>query len=158
MRAFSLGQRMTIPICQVSVTLVAPDGGALSGVKITARLTAPIAYQGLIVPIPYSKTTNQAGQCVLSLWPNSLGEVTTTYTFEVLMPGQSIPLYFHDVTVPNVASVTLQELLGIGGGATVVFYVETGYVADDYVTTEQTTTTTTPYMATDYVAADYVAA
>jgi len=109
---------MTIPVCQVTATLVAPDGGAIVGAKVTATLTAPIVYQGLIVPTSQSKTSNQAGRCAMNLWPNSLGASTTTYTFQILIPGQSMPMYFHDITVPNVASITLEQLLGgMSGGA-----------------------------------------
>ncbi len=101
-----------IPTCTVTATVADPSGGSLAGVKVTARLSSPVVYQGVIVPNAPSKTTNQQGQAVLQLWPNVLGPTSTTYTFELLLPGSTVPLYFYDVTVPNVSAVTLEELLG----------------------------------------------
>ena len=116
---------MALPVCQVTATILDASGSPVVGAQVTARLSGAVAYLGLIVPTADSGTTDANGQCTLALWPNALSTPDTTYSFEVLPPGAIWPLYFHDLTVPNVSSITLEELLG---GSSI-------YVTDDYVAT-----------------------
>ena len=126
---------MALPVCQVTATIRDAAGIPVVGAQVTARLSGAVAYMGLIVPTDDSGTTGATGQCTLALWPNSLSTADTTYSFEVLPPGAIWPLYFHNITIPNVASITLEELLGGVSGEFEVFYMAQGQsmAADFYM-------------------------
>jgi len=111
---------MTIATCDVVCSLLDPSSNPVEGARITARLTSHIVNASLIVPLVEYSTTNGHGSCTLPLVPNSTSGSHTTYTFEILLPGAKAPTYFHDITVPAVATITLAELLGwtgSGGGS-----------------------------------------
>lgn len=110
---------MTLPVCQVTATLVDPSGDPITGARITAKLTAPIVYGGVVIPLCEFGTTDSAGKCVLSLCPNGVVATPTTYSFEILPQGSIRPVYFHGITVPQVAAITLEALLGGSGSTTV---------------------------------------
>lgn len=110
---------MTIPVCQVSVTLLDIDGSTpIVGAYVSATPSGPIAYQGVVLPLTDSQVTNSTGQCTLSLVPSATGPSPVTYTFCVWPSNAAQGIYFRGITVPNVSSITLEELLGGTAGAT----------------------------------------
>jgi len=112
---------MTIPVCNVLVKLTEPSGNAIPRARVTAKITEPVAYGLVIVPLAEFETTDSNGECTLPLFPNSLGNVATTYTFEILIQGSIRPIYYHGITVPHQASITLAELIGGGTGSVTVW-------------------------------------
>lgn len=127
---------MTIPVCNVLVTLTEPSGAAIPRARVTAKLTEPVAYGTVIVPLVEFETTDAQGACTLPLFPNSLGNVATTYSFEILLQGSIRPIYYHGITVPNVASITLSELIGGGGSASVTVWNDAAVWNDSSTWTE----------------------
>lgn len=102
-----------MPVCTVLVTLQGPDESPIVGAQVTARLTRPVVYDGLIVPATVNATTDNAGACSLQLWPNAIDPASaTSYSFEIRKARDSRTLYFHGVVVPDVPEITLAALLG----------------------------------------------
>lgn len=114
---------MTIPLVQVAVTLVDPGGNPIAGAQVTATLSAPIVYQGVVAPVMESAATDVNGQCTLNLVPSAIGVSPQTYSFVIWPPYAPEPTIFDGITVPNVASITLQELLGGTGPVTTINYM-----------------------------------
>ncbi len=106
---------MSIPVCQVLVTLIEP-GGVLVGASVTAKLSGPIIYEGVVVPVSEMAITDQYGKCTLQLCPTSLGPTPRTYSFEIWAPSSPRPIFFHDIAVPLLDSTTLEALLGFVPG------------------------------------------
>lgn len=115
---------MSIPIVQVTATLYELHGVPMVGARLTARLTAPIIFEGVVVPQLEGATTDLDGRCVLNLVPTSLGQAATTYSFEVWPAYAPEPTVFEGIAVPNVAAITLEELLGgvPAGGGTLIYW------------------------------------
>jgi hypothetical protein len=98
--------------CEVLVELSDPSGDAVSGARVTARLSAPIVGDSFVMASPERAVTDSAGRCSLSLVPNSFGAKPTTYTFEILLPGSLRAITHKGIDVPDVGVITLNELLG----------------------------------------------
>lgn len=103
---------MPIQTCEVICKLIDQSGEPIDGARIAARLMVMSAGSGLLqMPDLEYSVTNARGECTLILSPSSLGGSSSTYTFEVQIPGGR-PRFFKGIHVPEVASVTLDELLG----------------------------------------------
>lgn len=103
---------MAYPVAQVAATINGPSGEPLAGAQVTAILAGPIVYQGVVLPTPYSVATDESGRCTLNLVPTDIGITPTTYTLEIWAAHDCRPEVFAGVMVPNVSSITLDELLG----------------------------------------------
>jgi len=124
---------MSITTCKVVVTLLDPGGSPIQNARVTAKLTEPIVYQGVVVAASEWGSTDADGVCALKLVPNALGlPATSTYSFEILLQGSYRPSYFHGLVVPSRATVTLQELLGDTTDPSAL-YITSDYVVADYV-------------------------
>jgi hypothetical protein len=105
---------MAIQTCDVLCKLTDQSGEPVDGVRITARLMSLSVGGGFLrMPDVEYSVTNGRGECTLVLAPNDLNGTSSTYTIEIVYPG-SRPRYFKGIHVPNVASITLAELLGSG--------------------------------------------
>lgn len=109
---------MTIPTVQVAVSLVDPGGRPISGAQVTALLSEPIVYQGVVVPSRDAAVTDDLGQCTLTLVPTELVAEGATYRIVIWPPYEPAAATFDAVTAPNVSSITLVELLGGPAGTT----------------------------------------
>lgn len=116
---------MALPTVNVTIQALDPTNNApVIGGAVTARLTVGDTYQGQIVPRDtISGVTDNNGQCILPLFPNSLGEVkgdfcgdgvqrNTSYLF-VVKNAAGKTIYKTVATVPNQAV----NLLTIAGNA-----------------------------------------
>lgn len=119
---------MTIPTVQVAVSLVDPGGKPISGAQVTALLSAPIVYEGVVVPSRDAAVTDDLGQCTLTLVPTEIVSEDVTYQIVIWAPYETQAAIFDGVSVPNVASITLVELLGgTAGGSTLTYWNGTAY-------------------------------
>lgn len=107
---------MTLPTCATTITAVSPSGEPLANVPVQAYLTAPEAYQGLVVPGMVSGTTNAQGVCVLNLWPNVLGSAGSRYVVMVggVLPEQPLATVY--ARIPNQPACNLHEHTVTRGG------------------------------------------
>ena len=101
---------MSVPTVAVSVALSDQSGAGLAGARITARLNRSELYNGFVVPIETSATTDITGAAVLNLFPNQLGSQGSQYDFKLSYPsGSTLNL---QGTVPN-AACTLESIVAM---------------------------------------------
>lgn len=108
-----------IPTVNVTVLAFDPTTNApLVAAPVTARLTAQDTYQQQIVARDtISGVTDNAGSCILPLFPNELGEVLdgqrnhTAYAFVVKHPTLNRAVYKTVASVPN-RNVNLLDIAG----------------------------------------------
>lgn len=144
---------MPLQAVSVSAEIVDASGAPVSGAYLTATLSRLVLDGGVAVPVQVAAQTNDLGQCLLRLWPNSLGDDPSTYAFELLVPGVMRPFLFSGIEVPNVSAITFLELIG-GTAVGSDPYVVSGYVDAGYF--DDTPVPVGLYMAADYVAPNYV--
>lgn len=101
----------TYPTTRIIINLADPTGRALSGAVVIATISAPDLWSGVVVQKTTRAHTNSAGAAEMALFPNSTGSRRTTYRFDIQHP-EIAPAKFAGVVVPEVASITLVELLG----------------------------------------------
>jgi hypothetical protein len=94
---------VSVPTKNVTVTVLDPTTNApVVAAAVTARLTAADVYQGqLVARDTVSGVTDAAGQCVLALFPNVLGQKGTAYAFKVVHPTTGRTLLRTVAVVPN---------------------------------------------------------
>lgn len=93
----------------VSVTLKSPDHLPLAGADVSAMPNSvAVSFPALIMPSRVEARTGPDGSCSLSLEPSrSTGE-----GYAITIRHRSIQTTTVRITVPDVASTTLSELLG----------------------------------------------
>jgi hypothetical protein len=144
---------MPLQAVSVSAEIVDASGAPVPGAHLTATLSRLITDGGVAVPVQVAALTDDLGQCVLRLWPNSFGDEPSSYTFELLVPGVMRPFLFPAIVVPNVSAITFLELID-GLPAQGDPYVADGYVVAGYF--DDVPVPVGLYMAADYVAPNYV--
>ncbi len=98
-----------VPVCWVQAVVVDQAGQLVEGATVTARLSAPQLYDGVVVPATATATTDASGQCQLPLWPNALGADTTSfYTVSIARPGEVTESL--RIAVPNETTAQLHEI------------------------------------------------
>lgn len=103
---------MTVPTKTVTIDVLEPNGTALSGAAVTARITGYDVYLDQIIErYTASTTTNGAGRATLALFPNTLGERETAYVFTIRHPTTGRKIYQTVARVPN-EDVNLTDIAG----------------------------------------------
>lgn len=93
----------------VSVALVSPDGAPLVGAKVSATpTTTDMEPSRLVMRQRVSLVTDAAGAGILVLHPNSGGNEA----YQIVIKHPLIVTYIVTVVVPDIAAITLFELLG----------------------------------------------
>ena len=101
---------MSMPICNVTVTILSASGQPVVGAAVVATLSAQEVYQGLIVPARITGVTGAGGSVVLPLWPNAAGSLGTHYRLRATLDG-TLVMPSCRIYVPNVASGNAQDML-----------------------------------------------
>jgi len=101
----------TYPTARITIDLADPTGRPLSGAVVIATISGPDLWSGVVTQKVTRARTDSTGHAEMALFPNSSGSRRTTYRFDVQHPEIS-PAKFMGVVVPDVASITLVELLG----------------------------------------------
>ena len=94
---------------RVNIQLNDPSGDPIAGALILAKLSAPMIVASVIATESVQATTDHDGTAFLPLYPNTGG---TSYTFEITLPNVVRPIVYRGIIVPDVAAITLSELLG----------------------------------------------
>jgi hypothetical protein len=93
----------------VQINLSAPDGRPLAGARVTAALNGPgISWPRVVLQEEVTVIADQYGNASMALFPNTgAGEVYT-----ITIRHRAILNQVLRVTVPDVTTITLAELLG----------------------------------------------
>lgn len=103
----------TAPLTTVTAEFLAPSGAHIEGVKVTAIMSNPAIWQGVVLPRTVDMLTDAEGLGSFKLAPSDIvSGQTLTYSIKIAMPGQVVPLWYHGVVVPRTDTVTLSQLLG----------------------------------------------
>lgn len=110
----------TIPTCAVRAVVRSSVGGTpIAGARVSAKLIGFEKYQGLVVPLLVTETTDALGVATLHLFPNELGAAASFYEIKVTGLGATLRV---TAVVPNLAVCTLEDIMnldpypGEGGG------------------------------------------
>ena len=96
------------PTCAVTVVVYDDDGSRCPDAIVTATLDRWDMYGGYIAPLMVEGITDQMGETVLVLWPNSYGSTESFYKIKIVTPqGKTLKLtcvvpetpneYLHDI-------------------------------------------------------------
>lgn len=96
---------MTAPTCALTLNVADLAGENVSGATITATLSHPDAYQGMVVAGNTSGTTDSSGNVTLTLFRSALGELGSYYTISAAKNG--LALGSLHVRLPNLSAATL---------------------------------------------------
>ncbi len=101
---------MDHPTVAVIVRVYGPSGVGVPNAPIQAELSMDARYHGFTIPAQIKSKTDEHGLCVLRLWPNVLGDVSTEYKFIITNPdsGKRKIVYAqipnHDVFLDDISS------------------------------------------------------
>jgi len=97
-----------IPTCAVTCTVHDQSGEPEVGAVVRARLTSYEIYNGYVVPEEVVQRTDEAGECVLELWPNQLGAAESMYEITIISSrGRSLRT---TAVVPNQETAFLHQI------------------------------------------------
>lgn len=96
---------MTAPTCALTLNVADLAGANVSGATVTATLSHPDAYQGMVVAGNASGTTDSSGNVTLTLFRSALGELGSYYTISAAKDGQALGSLH--VRLPNLSAATL---------------------------------------------------
>ena len=99
-----------IPTVAVTVTAFDQNGNPVSGGRVQAYLDRTEIYNGLILPERTEGVINDAGVCVLQLWPNALGVNGSSYLVRAYNPDTGLKYLDTKAVVPNNAC-RLEEIV-----------------------------------------------
>ena len=97
---------MTAPTCALTLNVADLAGANVSGATVTATLSHPDAYQGMVVAGNTSGTTDSSGNVTLTLFRSALGELGSYYTISAATGG-GLALGSLHVRLPNLSAATL---------------------------------------------------
>lgn len=101
---------MALPSTPVKFRLFNADGSPAVGLHVSAVLDQPDSDAGSVVPVRSIRgTSDAAGECTLSLWPNSRGTAGSHYSVTISRSGLSSDEY--TITVPESLSTILVEAI-----------------------------------------------
>lgn len=101
----------TLTTVPVRITVFDQSGNPVSGGRVTARLDkTEISGAALVFPELTESATDDAGVCVLQLWPNALGAGRSSYRIQAYNPDGGRRCLDAQVVVPN-SPCRLEEIL-----------------------------------------------
>lgn len=99
---------MSLASTTVKFRIFSPDGEPIEGARVHARLTRPDTDAGAVVPSKaISGMTDEAGECLLDLWPNSRGTTGSQYEVTITRYASKVDSYL--ITVAESLSTVLVE-------------------------------------------------
>jgi hypothetical protein len=98
-------------VTTVTVTLLTQDGVPIQGASVSCLIDKTDTSQatGFKTPNIATGVTDVNGRCVLSMWPNLLGDQGTVYRFVATLPGTGEEILYQQAIVPG-ESVTLRSI------------------------------------------------
>lgn len=101
---------MTVTTVPVRVSVYDQAGNPIAGGRVTARLDRTEISGALVFPELTVSSTDQAGLCILHLWPNALGSRGSSYRIQAYNPDDGRRCLDAQVVVPN-SPCRLEEIL-----------------------------------------------
>lgn len=101
---------MTLPTVTVTCAASDQNGNPVAGAKFEARLDRTETYQGFVVPEKVDGIADEAGVCLLQLWPNALGVAGSSYLVRATNPDTGKRFLNTNAVVPN-SACNLHEIL-----------------------------------------------
>lgn len=101
---------MTVTTVPVRVSVYDQVGDPIAGGRVTARLDRTEISGALVFPELTVSSTDQAGLCILHLWPNALGSRGSSYRIQAYNPDDGRRCLDAQVVVPN-SPCRLEEIL-----------------------------------------------
>ena len=96
---------MTAPTCTLTLNVADISGGNVSGATVTATLSHPDVYQGMVAVSDVSAETDSSGNVSLVLFRSALGELGSHYAISASKAGESLGTLY--VRLPSASTATL---------------------------------------------------